>query len=359
MFENLPAPRSILLIRLSATGDVILASALTPVLRRAYPDARLVWLTDDINTGLLIHHPAIDRVIVFQRTYFRQLLRERRYLVLARAIKQLISALREESFDWALDLQGLLKSGLWARLSGARVRFGLGSREGSQFWMHHVISRDTEIDRIGVEYWLLAQALKLDPGAFPMDVKVPEIIQSGMDATLANRGCRFPYAVICPFTTRPQKHWPIQRWRELSVKLIEQRNFHVILLGGPGDTGRAKDIAPQIEGFVDLTGTTTLIEAAAVIRKANLLIGVDTGLTHLGIALTTPTLALFGSTRPYRNTGSSHAKVLYQPMDCSPCRKRPSCGGNFMCMKAHSVDDVVAQIALLTDGDETELTNIP
>lgn len=126
MIENLPIPRNILLIRLSATGDVILASALTPALRRTYPNARLVWLTDDINTGLLIHHPAVDRVIVFQRACFRQLLRERRYLALAREIKQLIGMLREEDFDWAIDLQGLLKSGLWSRLSGARIRIDLG-----------------------------------------------------------------------------------------------------------------------------------------------------------------------------------------------------------------------------------------
>ncbi|NJD05678.1 MAG: glycosyltransferase family 9 protein [Methylococcaceae bacterium] len=350
MIENLPIPRNILLIRLSATGDVILASALTPALRRTYPNARLVWLTDDINTGLLIHHPAVDRVIVFQRAYFRQLFRERRYLALARGIKQLIDMLREEDFDWAIDLQGLLKSGVWSRLSGARIRIGLGSREGSQLWMHHVISRDTEIDRIGVEYWLLAHALKLDAGGFPMDVRVPEIVQSRMDAALAKRGCASPYAVICPFTTRPQKHWPPQRWRELSTELIERRHLPVVLLGGPGDTGRAKEITPPVEGFFDLTGTTALIEAAAVIRNANLLIGVDTGLTHLGIAMKTPTLALFGSTRPYLNTGSSHAKVLYQPMDCSPCRKRPSCGGDFGCMKAHTVDRVMAEAALLMDG---------
>jgi heptosyltransferase-1 len=336
------ASASILIVRLSAIGDVILSSALIPVLRNAYPSARLVWLVDDINTGLLIHNPRLDKVIALPRGYWKQLSEQRRYLSLAADVRRVINELHDERFDLALDLQGLLKSGMWARLSGARVRIGLGSREGSQHWMHHVISRDSDIRSPGVEYWLLAQALGLNPGGFPMDIVVPEQIHENMDDKLAATGVHQPFAVICPFTTRPQKHWFDDRWRELVRCLVEERGLQVLMLGGPDDRSRAKHIADGITGLIDLTGKTALIEAAAVIAKAQALIGVDTGLTHLGIAMKTPTLALFGSTRPYLDAGVDYAKVLYQQLPCSPCRRRPSCDGEFTCMKLHTVDTVLS-----------------
>jgi heptosyltransferase-1 len=341
------APANILIVRLSAIGDVILSSALIPVLREAYPFARLVWLVDDINTGLLIHNQALDKVIALPRGYWKQLIKQRRYLTLMADVRRLIRELRAERFDLALDLQGLLKSGVWARLSGARLRIGLGSREGSQHWMHHVVSRRSEIRRPGAEYRLLAQALGLDPGDFPMDIAVPELVREQVDGKLASAGVRQPFVVICPFTTRPQKHWFDDRWRELVRRLVEERGLQVLMLGGPGDRTRARSIADGLPGLVDLTGTTALIEAAAMISRASALIGVDTGLTHLGIAMKTPSLALFGSTRPYLNTGVDYAKVLYEPLPCSPCRRRPTCEGDFTCMKQHTAERVMAELQCL------------
>ena len=340
-------PSSILLVRLSAIGDVILASALIPVLRAAYPQSRLVWLTDDINTGLLIHHPDLDRVMVVPRGYWKQLMKQGRYLRLLLDVRRLVKDLRSEGFDWAIDLQGLLKSGIWARLSGARFRIGLGSREGSQRWMHHIVSRDTEIDRPGVEYWLLAQALELDPGAFPMSITVPAVVREQVAGKLQTQGVDRAYAVICPFTTRPQKHWLDDRWQDLARRLMAERGYQVVMLGGPGDRGRAAVIAGGVPGLIDLTGTTALIEAAAVIAGAQLLVGVDTGMTHLGIAMKTPTLALFGSTRPYLDTRVPHARVLYGAMPCSPCRRRPTCDDDFTCMKQHTVDGIMAELDTL------------
>ena len=102
--------------------------------------------------------------------------------------------------------------------------------------------------------------------------------------------------------------------------------------------------------MVSLAGRTSLIQVAAVMQQAALVVGVDTGLTHLGIALRRPTLALFGSTRPYLDPDFEQARVLYEPMACSPCRRRPTCGGEFTCMRAHTPERVLEATRTILGG---------
>ncbi|MGX2041934.1 glycosyltransferase family 9 protein [Methylocaldum sp. MU1018] len=341
-------PKSILIVRLSAIGDVIMASGLIPALRKAYPDARIAWLTESANADLLRHNPGLDRVYLWPRSRWRQLRREWRYREFAREAYDLIRALRAERFDWTIDLQGLLKSGIWAWLAGGRRRIGLGSREGSRFLMTEVIDRRADDLRIGKEYRKLAKALTERIDTFALDIAVSDGDRKAASELLASAGVAGAYAVICPFTTRPQKHWFDERWIDLVRCLADQRGLPVVLLGGPGDRSRAEPIARGVgRGLFDLTGQTTLGQCTALIEKAKLLIGVDTGLTHLGIALDVPTVAVFGSTRPYLETGSAAAKVLYEPLECSPCRRRPTCGGTFDCMRAHTVESVLTAIETL------------
>jgi heptosyltransferase-1 len=335
-------PQNILIIRLSAIGDVIMASALIPALRGAFPDARLVWLTEDTNAGLLLHNPRLDRVVVWPRRRWRQLIRERRYREWSGEAWAIVRELRGGHFDLVLDLQGLLKSGIWAFLSGGRKRIGLGSREGSQLLMSKVINRDSANARIGKEYLKLACELGSEPERFAMDIVFSEQERAEASALLQTAGVTKPFAVIAPFTTRPQKHWFDERWAELSGRLASEHGLQIVLLGGPADKAHAKAITAQTSGLVDLAGQTGLGQCAAIIEQASLLIGVDTGLTHLGIAMKTPTLALFGSTRPYLDPGVDYAKVLYEPLPCSPCRRHPTCGGDFTCMKVHTADSVLA-----------------
>ncbi len=345
-------PRSILIIRLSAIGDVIMASALIPALKEAYPTARLAWLTEEANAGLLRHNPRLDKLILWPRRRWRELARERRYRLLWREFLALTRELRQERFDLVLDIQGLLKSGIWAFLSGGRTRIGLGSREGSQFLMSRTIARDSgnaDDLRIGSEYLKLSQALGLRPARFDMD-----IVASGQERTearelLQSKGFAGTFAVICPFTTRPQKHWFNERWADFSARLAGDLGFPVVMLGGPADQTEAEAIAGLSQDLVNLVGQTSLGVCAAIIQQAGLLVGVDTGLTHLGIALRTPTLALFGPTCPYQDPGDGPVKVLYEPLECSPCHRHPTCNGEFACMKLHTVDKVLASVALLLE----------
>ncbi len=342
-------PKHILIIRLSAIGDIIMASPLIPALSETFPGVRLAWLTDETNMDLLQGNPRLDRVFIWPRRHWRNLRKEGRYLLLFREFYNLLTELRQAKFDLVLDIQGLLKSAIWSFLSGCKTRIGLGSREGSQWLMTRTMDIQTVGRKIGGEYLKLAKTLGAKEESFVMDIKPAELTQQEAREILAEAGIGGRFAVLCPFTTRPQKHWFEDRWVELAQRLMREQGFSIAILGGPDDRENADRMVAQVPEMVNLAGRTSLIQCAAIIEQAALLVGVDTGLTHLGTAMKTPTLALFGSTRPYFYTGFERAKVLYEALPCSPCKRRPTCGGRFNCMRLHTVAKIMAETTTIVE----------
>lgn len=355
----IPSKR-ILIIRLSAIGDVIMASGVIPCLRAAFPDASLVWLTEEGNEDLLRHNRHLDRVLVLPRRRWKKLWQQKRWLTLWREFRGFRQELRRQRFDWVLDLQGLLKSAVWARMTGADRRVGFGSKEGADWLMTETVDRNVHSDLLGKEYRRMMQVLQAAPSRFAMDIDVPRDIEERAEALLREEGVTGGYIVCCPFTTRPQKHWIDERWSKLCRVLGRATGLMPVLLGGPADRHRAEHLAAASgTPVVNLCGKTRLDDCAAVIRGAHLLIGVDTGLTHLGIAMQRPTLALFGSTVPYLDTGSASTRVLYHKLTCSPCHRRPTCDGAFTCMDRHTVEEVLGTALELLGDDSGAVTAPP
>lgn len=338
-----PTVRSILVIRLSAIGDIVMASPLVRALRVRYPDAYIAWMVQPEAKALLEVNPDLNEVIVWPRGEWRKLWRERRWTDLIKEIKAFTRHLRSRRFDLVIDVQGLMKSGIWAWLSGAPVRIGLRSKEGSQWLMTRVIEKSASDKRIGSEYLHLAGELELDTKDFDMRVALTPEDEAFAAEFVRTEGLGRGYAVICPFTTRPQKHWVEGRWPELAARLNKEPGLRGVMLGGPGDIPAAQRIKDaDADHIVNITGKTTLRQAAALIRRSSLLIGVDTGLTHMGIAFNIPTIVLFGSTCPYTDTRRDNAVVLYKKLECSPCKRNPTCGGRYTCMTSITVDEVLA-----------------
>jgi heptosyltransferase-1 len=342
-----PDARRILLVRLSAIGDVVMATPLIGALRRSYPGAYIAWLVEPAAAGLLRHNPDLDEVIVWPRGEWRELRRAGRHAAWLGAVRDFARGLRRRRFDLAIDAQGLLKSAWWARLSGARVRIGLGSREGSRWLMTRVIREEGDGARIGSEYLHLARALGLAIDGFGMNVALGQADEAWARDWAGRTG---PYAVFCPFTTRPQKHWFEERWIELAEAVKTRFGLTPVLLGGPGDREAAARMRAASPLLASEAGELTLARSAALIRHAACLVGVDTGLTHMGVAFGIPTVALFGSTRPYTDPARANARVLFEPLECSPCRRRPTCGGQFTCMRVLEVEAVAGTLGGLLAG---------
>jgi heptosyltransferase-1 len=318
-----------------------MASPLIRALRDQYPAAHIAWLAQPEAVPLLAANPRLDEVIVWPRGEWQRLWREKHYWQLARVMLAFRRELRARGFDLVLDIQGLMKSGLLAWMTGARQRIGLGSREGSARLMTQVVDKPQGDRRIGSEYRRMAEALGLNSEPFEMDLALSAEAESFVAELIAERGLQAGYAVICPFTTRPQKHWVEARWPELVARLQDELGLRIVMLGGPGDAEAAARIAAAAPSLHNLVGQTGLAQAAAVISRVRLLVGVDTGLTHMGIAFAVPTIAIFGSTCPYLDTGRDNTRILYKALECSPCRRRPTCDGAFTCMREISVDEVV------------------
>lgn len=331
----------ILVIRLSALGDIVMASGLIPALRARWPEAHIAWLAEPAGAALLEANPRLDEVIRLPRPDWRALRQGHHYGRLAGALHRFATDLRRRQFDLVVDTQGLLKSGIWAWASRAPRRVGLGSREGSARLMTEVLNVPMDHPRMASEYRQVAAHFGLPADPFPLDLALTEADRAAARSALQEAGVTGPYAVFCPFTTRPQKHWFDERWRKLARELPRRLDLAPVVLGGPGDRAAASSLLGADSPAVSLAGRLDLRASAALVAESGLLVGVDTGLTHMGTAFGVPTLALFGSTRPYLHTDSPRTRVLYHPLWCSPCRRRPICGGVFSCMRLHRPGSVL------------------
>ena len=332
----------ILIIRMSAIGDIVMASCLAQGLKQQHPDANISWLVQAGYEGLLQANPHVDEVIIWPKKEWQTLWRQRKFIVLVHEIRQFVRGLRQRDFTLAIDAQGLLKSGVFTFLSGAKTRIGLDSREGSAKLMTQVY-RSPQSMHIGSEYRFLLEKIGAATRGARMDVPVTRDDNSASSAVLRQQGVNRPFVVFCPFSTRDQKNWTTAHWQQLAQAVNEQLGYDCIILGSSADTDIARTMTTQ-ENLFDLTGKTTLRQAAALIKQAKALVGVDTGLTHIGVVSEIPTVALFGSTCPYLQTESTVARVIYHDLSCAPCKRRPVCDGAFTCMRDISVNEVMTEL---------------
>jgi lipopolysaccharide heptosyltransferase I len=339
---KLHSSKTTLFIRLSALGDIIMSSYVATVLHERLPGARIVWLVQQEGKDLVDHNENVDDIIILPRKEWRELWVQRKWFLLVREIYIFRRNLRSYNFDLVIDAQGLLKSGIWAWLSGAPRRIGLGSKEGSQFLMTHVIDKPKGDMRIGSEYRHLIRELGFDGSGYRMHVGLAPDDDRFTENFIKDNGLATGYIVLCPFTTRPQKHWIDSHWAKLIDRINNELKLPVVILGGPGDQEAAEAIIERTSiRLFNLVGKTNLRQAAALIKNASLLIGVDTGLTHMGTAFEIPTIALFGSTCPYLETDSNKTRIIYKNLECSPCRRKPTCDGDYTCMKLITAEEVI------------------
>ncbi|MBI3909327.1 MAG: glycosyltransferase family 9 protein [Armatimonadetes bacterium] len=337
----------ILLVRLSAIGDVVVTTPVSRALRAAFPDAWLAWLVEPKARDVVEGNRYLDEVIVWQRHSEEPALKTlATSLLLARR-------LRREAFDAVIDFQGLLRSALVSCLSGARWRIGnLGTREPAERFYNIRVpkpagfsSRQRCLDLLrplGVR--CADRRMVLPIGEQDRAAAANLLRQSREDPSA-------PYACLVPASTWPHKHWLDERWSEVADRLAEELGMHSVLLGGPQDRDRTARIAAGARTRpADLGGRTTLNQAAAVLEGARVAIVVDTGLMHIAVAVGTPTVALCGASWWPGFQDYENFCLLRTPMPCSPCLRHPICRA-VDCMRAiQAADPVTAARRLLERG---------
>jgi heptosyltransferase-1 len=340
--------RRILVVRLSAFGDIVLTTTLLHGIRHAWPDAHVGWLVDDRFAGVLEGHPGVDVLHRWDRRGWSGALRSGNIRAVAGGIRATRRELRGERYDVAIDAQGLARSALLARLSGAPERWSLRPRELAGLISGRSVRMRAQRQLIGDEYRMMLSAIGVDPrGSMPwMPVNDEADVQAA--DVLHQAGAMRSFVALCPFTTRPQKHWFDERWVNLATG-IERLGMSPVILGGPQDEAAAAQLVERMAradagSARSIAGRTGFANVGAVLARAACTVGVDTGLTHLSIAVGTRTIALFGSALPYVHVPPPH-RLIREPLACSPCNRRPSCNGRFDCMRAIDVDRVLEAVA--------------
>lgn len=318
-----------------------MASGLPSSIKRAMPNAKVTWLIEPAYADMVRHHSQVDEVICWPKSTWQKLASKKRYFALLKAIWHFRSELRAQGFTLAIDAQGLLKSAFLAWLSGAKERIGFVSKEHSHALLTHAIDKPVST-MISSEYRALAKWLGTSD--YVLDIQISYNANQNALASLQRLNITSPYITLAPFTTRPQKHWPLAHWLSLINELRKLTSAPIAVLGGPGDECEAQALSFSESDVHCLAGHTSLPESIAIIKHCAVLIGVDTGLTHIGTAFSIPTVALFGSTCPYTETDSPYTQVLYRNLACAPCRRKPTCKGAYSCMREIEPTHVISAI---------------
>jgi heptosyltransferase I len=370
--------KRILLIKLSAFGDVIHTIALLNALRRRYPDAQIDWLLKPSVAALIRHHPAVSNVLIYGEnqtevpqynwagfTHWLRLMRDHRFLGLLRKLKS-------ARYDLVIDVHGQMRTGFVTLVAGAPVRIGFerprrevwekagkslppgtierawrGSRERAWVAYTHpipIVSLDIHaVDR----YLLLGQMLGFSgPASFHMPLP-REARQRVEELWLAN-GWQ-PSAA--PIVISPAALWETKRWLPGGFAAVARHymaaGHPVVLIGADNERGECAYIATQAPGVVDLAGQTTLIELAALVQRSALCLTNDSGPMHLAAALGRPVVAVFGPTNPrWVGPYGQDDAVVKAGSACSPCylRDLSRCPHDHQCMTAITPAAVIARM---------------
>ncbi len=307
----------ILIVKLSALGDVVQALAVLPVLRARWPEAEIYWLVEEAAADLVKDHPLLNGVFVSQRKHWLRNLR----LGSWKQALALVHRLREESFDLVLDLQGLLKSAVWVALARARKKCGFANhREGSTWPLSHPLP-PYEPERHAVWRYLDAAAYLTGQEISRVSFPLPPLPEG--KAVCKRLGLPEDFVLFIPGARWETKRWPPAAWARLACLLKDSGSPEIFVVGGPGDRVLAQEIMAEGALVRSLCGKTSLLELAALLKRARLIITVDTGPMHLAAALGKKVVALFGPTAPWRTGpfGSGH-RILRLGLSCSPCFRK-------------------------------------
>jgi heptosyltransferase I len=363
--------RKILLIKLSAVGDVVQTIPLLNALRRRYPTAQIDWLVKPSLATLLQHNPAISNIIEFGgedgslANYAR-----------------LAAKLRANAYDLVLDMQGQLRTALFVLATGAPVRIGFdrpragvwdatprqfpaearkhawqGAREGSWLaYTHHILIPTLDIHAVD-RYLSVGKMLGFSPGQPDFSFPLAPEASTCVEALLRERGlAEAPLLTIAPGTIWETKHWGTEKFAEVARHFL-RKGFAVALMGSRRERAVCEEVARLAPGAVDIAGATTLPELAALIRGSAISVTNDSGPMHLAVALERPVVGIFGPTDPVWIGPYGHPdNALRAGVPCSPCllRQLSRCHYGHVCMGHVSASAVIARMEQVLAASGTD-----
>ena len=329
-------PKNILIVLHGSIGDVTRALPLANLIRRGFPKASLSWAVEPPSFPLVEHHPALDEVILFDRSRWWS------------AVGPFLRKIRSKRFDLVLDLQRLFKSGFISRWSGARHRLAFNRLDSKEFnWIfnnHFIPATGDGISKLE-HYLKFADYLGLPPHPIEWNLKLTDQEQSAVKRHL--RQVRRSYAVLFVGSRWESKQWFPSQIADCARLIYERHELDIVLLGRKEDQALAGEAVSHLGiPMTNLAGHTSVREAIGIIARARLAVGPDTGLMHIAAAVATPVVSLWGATSPLRTGPYGFENLVVQgKASCSPCYLK-RCPIGRICMQSIEMEAVAAKIRI-------------
>ena len=314
---NIGRVLSILLVRFSSIGDILLTTPLIRAIARRHPDAKLVCVTKRSMAPLVSEHPGVAEVVSLEPD---------------ESVRHLARRLNALAPTHGLDLHASLRSAA-LRVLVRCPWSGFGKRK-----LARSVLISTKVDWYGApvpvaeRYFEAARALDVHPDGQPPEFFLSPAARARVDRWLAEKGLgTAPLAALAPGAAHATKRWPLSHWIALAQRL-RGAGYAPVAVGGPDDRGLARQLAAG--GMAEsAAGEFTLQETGALLARSRVLVSGDTGVMHMATGVGTPVVALFGPTVeqfgffPYR----ARSIVLQREMACRPC----SSSGTSVCPLGH------------------------
>jgi heptosyltransferase-2 len=319
-------------------GDVVFALPLLGDLRAGFPEAELTVLSHEQGRDVLVYSPAVDVALSYGP------------MGRPTSVGQWLAALGGGAVAVAVTPVRSLRAAWFLARTGASVRVGFGGGPERLLLTHAAPPRPFEVV-FSRRFERLAQALHLSTGA-PARLVVPAEERRSAGGRLQAAGWEpsRPLVALHAGGGWPTKQWPVEHARGL-VRALADRGRQTLLLGGSADAARAADISRGDERWVVSRIGTTVRDALAELALAEGAVGVDSGLSHAGVALGIPSVLLFGPNDPASVAPAPLARIVTQPLPCRPCNragKRRCPLGHHRCMRDTTPEQVLSTLDALT-----------
>jgi lipopolysaccharide heptosyltransferase I len=291
---------NILIIKPSALGDIVHALPVLPSLRTAFPQAKLTWLVRKEFAPLLECTEGLDEILLFDRKGMAK------WFCCPRAFRRLCDfrkQLREGQFDLVLDLQGLFRSAIFAKMTGCANRIGLKeAREFAHLFYTHQVDRPVDSVHILDYYFAVLKEIGVQTSLPTCNLAAPAATQDSIRRKLeAAQLTPKKFLVLIPSSAHAYKCWPAEQFAKLAEAFHRQHGWEAVVVGTQSDRVYAKTIqANAVSPVIDFTGQTSIPELVALFDKAAAAVSNDTGPGHIALATGTPAVVIFGNTNPLR-----------------------------------------------------------
>lgn len=331
----------ILIVRLSALGDIVHALPVLAAIKKAMPSAEVDWMVEENYASILSITSGLRRRIIG---------RARNSFTTDDAVSfggalgyvQAVACLRSQEYDCALDLQGLLKSAGWARSSGAKRIIGFDKanvRESQAATFYtETVTPPSGVHVIQKNLSLLS-ALGISTAEIEMPLR-PDASAETLAAIQAAGSKR--YAVLNPGAAWPNKRWPPERFGALAALLRERLGLSSMITWGPSERALADTIVAASSGAAVAAPPTTVADLAVLLREAALVVAGDTGPLHIAAAMGTPLVGLYGPTWPERNGPWDPNDVVISRATSCVCHHKRQCLRGAPCIDEISLDEVAS-----------------